>query len=465
MKVSLTSPGPLLVTGLEFDAGEVKLVSRDDSRTAEGRLRGSQRLAGTGLEGPVAIDWSRADGGVRLRQGQLTDPAPLSLLLPVSGTLPAGASFTVSPGQTLVRTQAAVRVAGVDLLGERGHHGSRGPLRFEWGPAGYRVRGDAASGGASIEPGLDLEGTIALVDVRDGAIGSVEGTLRAPTTRLGVTFARGPVTASVASSPAFVRGQLAGEQQVGDLWAKGEAHIVEADGGVYALSATLARPRRFEAWQLPVDTLLERRGGGYRFKTPARAPARLAPGADGDALDFVLEADSAPEEAWLTLARPWSPKGSGLSFSGSLHRSPEGCVTGQVSGGRTELFGFPKVAGATWCAGRVVDASGSWAVPDLRVGRWYATRAMAGDRDAPPPTQDAPLPPVASARPREGYWLQVNRLCAVQTGIPVPRRPPPERWVFVDARGQPTTKEDRALLERGASRPGAPCSVQPCCRP
>ena len=459
--LELDSRGPVQVDGVGFGVGTLRLATRNGAPEVTGTLQGRQRVAGAEAVGFVRLELSVDGGAPQLRDGTLAAAAPLSALVPLEGVLPAGASFTTMGGQVLVRTNEPIEVVGRRFLGQ-----PTADVRV-WrvsvvAPNQLKVGGWATDAGVSVTDGVTLEGWVDLSFVRgQREVVFAWGLLRGPGRYEGLRLAaKTPFTAS--RDTGFIKATLAEPQPVGDVWAKGEVELQALDGGIVAAHATLARPLPFEGWVLPTGTTLQRGAWGWAFTTPKATPARRSPGSTRD-VDFVLEARRDAQGLVVTSSKPWRPKGVPFSFSGTVQETTAGCLVGQAPRATIGPFVLPQRGNLWWCNGRVVQAQGDFAVPTLGVGRWFATHAVAGEPSSQPPQRQDVFRLVPSGVAASGYWIQVDRLCHRPAGIPRP--PPPERWVFVDARGEPTTKADGELLERLARRPGKPCEPVRCCVP
>ena len=461
-RTTLNVPADVSVKGLDLKAGEVRLDTTDAIDKLAGVLAKPQSVGGVELTGAIEARFNREDGGVALVRGTVTAATPIETIMTITGTMPAGTSFSVSSLHSTLTTDLPVLVAGVPLLPIPNPNG-RSQISINLNDA-WVVLGVAVPGGSRVD-GLLLGGQLGLGQVRGSRVGNVQGALLEPATRLGLRFAAGkPFFTTIADEPPTVRGTLVAPQELGPYSVKGELSLTMADGGIESIEATLAKPSPFEQWTLPAGTTFSRYAAGWSFKTPPRTPAR-ALRSFPETIDFVVEARSDPSGLNVTVARSWRPKGSPFSFAGSFGVDARGCVSGSASGATVGAFVFAKndAASVTWCEGAIAEASGSYAVPDLKVGRWYATAAFAGSPDDQAPDPEARSSPQGHPSRGKGFWIQVNRLCSAASGIPTPQ--PPARWVFVDQQGAPLTPADRAVLELRASRRGVPCPEVKCCVP
>ncbi|MCX5742655.1 MAG: hypothetical protein NT062_09185, partial [Proteobacteria bacterium] len=237
-------------------------------------------------------------------------------------------------------------------------------------------------------------------------------------------------------------------------------------GDVHLLDGTLAKAAPFEQWQLPARSHVQRFGvDGWSFEMPRGATARATAEHRGERVDQVTEARSDANSTTFTLARPHLLKGArlGLTAIGIDHKT--GCVRGDVATAqRFGVFVIPAGGSATVCGGTLVAAQGTYAVPSLQVGSWFATAAIAASTGSSPPT-DVSLFTTSSTSSGAltGYWLQINSLCQGRSGIPQP--PPPQRWIWVDLKGQATRNADQLVLANAAAKVGKACPATPCCPP
>ena len=167
--------------------------------------------------------------------------------------------------------------------------------------------------------------------------------------------------------------------------------------GVKVTQAVLARPLVFEGLALPKGTAFMRQSDDWSFTTPKGSPARRAPAGDADQPDFVVDARRTQTSTFFQLTRPFHMGSTGLTFRRWLERQANGCLRGDALG--DTLFGVPADGSATWCRGRIVAAEAAFPIPNLRVGRWYATSAVEGDASTLPARPGRPCPAVPCCVP------------------------------------------------------------------
>ena len=236
---------------------------------------------------------------------------------------------------------------------------------------------------------------------------------------------------------------------------------VTSAGAVHLIDGMLAKPAPFEEWQLPAGTHIQRSVEGWTFTTPHGQSARALAAHRDERVDGVVEGMSDANTTTLTVVTAYKPTGTTLAFHSLAIDHHTGCVQGELTTAqRFGIFRLPANSGATVCAGTLIAAQGIYAIPSLQVGKWFATEALAGVPGSPP--VDGAVPPTSSSGPVTGYWLQINSLCQGPSGIPQP--PPPQQWIWVDAKGQ-SASADLAILSTRAAKAGTACPSFPCCPP
>jgi hypothetical protein len=246
------------------------------------------------------------------------------------------------------------------------------------------------------------------------------------------------------------------------------------------MDGTLAKASTFEAWKVPAKTHVQRFAPGWTFEVPNGQSARAVADYRGERIDEVINAYADDSRTSFTLRRPHTVKGTHLAFASVGIEHQTKCVLGDLATPqRYGIFRIPKGGNATLCGGTLTAAEGTYAVPNLQVGKWFATSAVAGTPNSPPrqarpkltrgsvivpppASSNAPTAPTASTAPT-GYWIQINSLCRGPSGIEQP--PAPERWIWVDLKGNASTKADAQELASDASKRGTPCPNYPCCPP
>lgn len=447
--LEITSPDPLRALGLDFDAGAVKLEQRGAEVVIAGPLARPQEISGVLVSKQIRV---QLGGKVPVfEEATLAGLTPLKRLGLPDGDAPPG---TVVRGAALVGP-GPFTVCGISLVPPANATG----LVFQPEP-GSNVAVQGALVGADVDVGgVFMSGAVTL----RFAAGSckrtgVAGVLTRASRHLGLDLAaHSAFSVREFEGAPLVQGTLATPAIVEGLPVTGMVLVRDAGGHATIVNATLARAAGFEAWELPALTKLQRFTHGWQFETPKGQAARARDAYLGNRLDAVVLARRDERATALTFARPQPIHGVAMTSVQLDHAS--GCLEGGViSTQHHGMFEIPKEGGAMLCRGALVKARGTYAVPSLRVARWYATHAIAGDPTSPPAGDDA-----APAANSTGFWLQINSLCQGATGVPAP--PPPRRWIVVDAKGQPMSRADEAALTARATKPGKPCPETACCPP
>lgn len=461
--LELTSPSPLRAGGLDFAAGTVRIEQHTEGASVSGTLARVQSFAGLLVDGRFA---ATITGQPRLHTATLGGTTPLELLGLPKGIAPAGTTYDRMGGTTALRGPGPFTVCGLALRPA----GSPGPLALSFGGTAPRPSLYAQLVDADVEvvPGVHLTGTASLTfDAATCRPVQLEGALAQDAVQEGVRFAaKSAFMLADVDKDRVVRGTIAGAATIDKLTLKGSVTMQRTSaGGVRILEATLAKTAPFEQWQLPAGTHLQTSDAdNWSFEVPRGSEARAIAAHRGHRVDRVRSGTSDGETSTFVLAAPHRLAGTNLSFAnlGIVHAT--GCVLGGVSGAqRIGILSVPAKGNVTVCGGAVVHAEGVYAVPTLRVGSWYATAATADVAGSLPPTGASRPMGAAPSGPLAGYWIQINSLCQAPTGIPVP--PPPQRWIWVDLKGQALAPADRQDLTVKAARPGKPCPSYPCCVP
>jgi hypothetical protein len=324
------------------------------------------------------------------------------------------------------------------------------------------VQADVDVGG-----GVRMSGAISLRYAPECRRVFVDGTLAAPSEQYGLHFAaRRALMLDESNREPIVRGTLARPEVVDGLTLVGDAIVrVASNGDVHVLDGWLAKLARFEDWNVPAATHVQRSANTWRFTTTKGTSARAAAAHHGEWVDDVTEAWFDVNGTGLTLARPHLVTGTTLACTNMLIDPTNGCVVGSFGSPQSfGIFRFPADSRATVCKGAVVEAnSGASGVPSVQVGTWFATHAIAGARRSAPPSLLSPAVPKAD--PPTGYWIQIHSLCGDYGGEPTPPPPSPERWIWVDVKGVAASAADQSVLTKEAAKPGKACPVTECCPP
>jgi hypothetical protein len=452
-RLEVTSDKPLRALGIDFDAGTVRLEERGAEVVISGTLARPQEIGGVLVTKLVHV---RLGGKFPVfDNATLARATPLQALGLPDGEAPPGTIVQTAPAPTLVGP-GPFTVCGIALAppANQPTSGLTPSLTFQPESAStVSVHGTLV--GADVDVGgMFLSGAVTL----RFAAGSckrvgVAGILSRPSTQLGVELAAQlPFAIGERNGTRFVRGTLVKPATVDGLPVTGSIGVEEVAGRLAVMDATLAKPAAFEAWELPAGTKLQRFTGGWQFETAKGQAARATGTYLGTQLDAVRLARRDDSATMLTFARPQPVHGVALTFVNVEHAS--GCLEGGVD--TTQLHGIfeiPKEGSAMFCRGALVKARGAYPVQSLKVERWFATHAIAGEPGTPPVDDDAAAPAQKSA----GFWIQINSLCRGSAGIPLP--PPPQRWIFVDAKGKPANRADLAELTKHATKPGKRCPM------
>lgn len=484
----ITSTQPMRALGFELAAGTVRVELRSNGTLIGGTFAKPQQVGGALVDKAV---WVTLGGKVPVfREATLARTTPLRLLGLPDGEAPAGTVVRSMPASTLLFGPGPITICGIALV-----PGAAQPpaLNIATYDKDVTINGVLAARDTDVGDGLRMTGPITLrytagtCDRR-----GIDGTLSRPTVKRGLHFASGKqYLDGVAANGAdpYVRGTLAKPAIVDGLTLTG-AVMVSAPNAtdLHLMDGTLAKPATFEAWKLPAKSFVQRFGSGWTFRVPKGQSATAVADYFGERINGVTEAYSDASHTSFTLRRPYTPRGTKLALASVGIDKHTGCVLGNL--GTAQQFGIfkiPKNGAATLCGGTLTRAEGTYAVPDLQVGTWWATTAVAGSPNAPPleaqtnddldrghvaktsppkrPTSPPPPPPTAQNASKlvTGYWIQINSLCQAPAGIPLP--PPPQRWIWVDLKSVAATTADTKELSTKASKRGTPCPNYPCCPP
>ncbi len=452
--LTITSPQPMRVLGLDFAAGAVR-VHASDEVSIRGALATAQEIGGAFVDGDVIA--IRAAGKLRLREGTLRRDVRLEALGLLPGTAGPGNRVAVGPSGASLIGPGPFTVCGMAVT-PAWNNGATS-LSFQ-GDGGKRVTLHATLVGTDVEvqPGLHLSGAItAGYDAGTCTLRTVEGTLAQDTVQNGVTLAaKHPFKiGEMSGREPFVQGTLAAPLTVDGITVR-DAVLFTAPGGTVRLfDAILAKATVFREWRLPAGTRLYRPADDtWMFEAPRGGFATALAPFHGERVDRVIRADSSPTTTDFTLVRPHRPSGTALAFRTLEMDHQTGCVSGSVAAQRFSIFAWPQSARVTLCGGALVAAATDDGVSRLQVGRWFGTEVIAGAAGSSPPQRGTNPPPTG---PIAGYWIQVDPASCDSGG---PRPPPvsPDHWIWVDRKGNPTTDEDRIELASLAAKPGRPCS-------
>lgn len=457
--IELTSSAPMTLRGIVFVEGSPLRVRRSaDELRVTGRVRDSQTVGGLPLSGDVEVSFLR--NAVKLHRASPNRTVELALFGLPPGKLPAGAEVIETPAETLVLGDAGVVVCGV-ALGPHEDYPGRRQVVFTRDPGtrAWTVRGAFAEPTTSPEGGPAVKGAGGVNLPPEGCEGlGVFGTTVNGQRLHGLKLAAGTAfDARRFEGAELVRATLDGPQRVGDRTLTGELVAKFANDSVELLRGTLAAPSRHEAWQLPAGTELEVWKTGFHFETKDGRSASALASHRGLKVDHVADAYVDETRSTFLLTAPLNLPGTDLRVDNLSIDADGGCITaGAAVAQKDGLLQLPANFGLTTCGGELVSATGDFAVPNLRFGRYFGTSLVAGSADSPPPELNPMLgqPQKRSSR-ATGFWLQTNSLCQGPSGIPQP--PPPQHWVFLDRKGEPVREKDRQDLDAHAVRKGAPC--------
>lgn len=469
--LEVTSPQPIRAFGLDFATGGVRVTQRSEEATISGTLARPQQLGGVLVDRAVVA--TIAPGQTRFEAATLGGTTRLELLGLPTGEAPAGTTVSITPTGASLGGPGPLTVCGLSVTPAQTTPPMPAPqVRLDTQQQGrLTVYAKLAAPEVEIQPGLHVKGAFtASYDKGTCTLRSIESTLARESVQFGLKLAKSKAIAiGEVGKDRFVRATLAAPTVVDGLTLIGPAGIrVTSAGDLHLFDATLAKAAPFEQWQVPAGTHVTRSGvDDWSFEVPRNKVANAIGPHHGERVELVTQARSDRTSTTFTLAGPHRPAGTKLArtFIGIDHAS--GCVVGNVtSAQRIAMFSIPATGGVTVCGGVVVRAEGSYAVPSLQAGRWFATVAIAGAAGSSPPKIGPPQigpPPGKPTGPLAGYWLQINSLCKAPTGIETP--PPPQRWIWVDTKGQATAEADRLVLSRDAAKAGQPCPDYPCCPP
>lgn len=468
--LEITSAQPIRGLGLELASGSVRITQRSDEATISGTLARPQELGGVLVDRYVVA--TIAAGRTRFQAATLGRATRLELLGLPTGEAPAGTTVSITPTGAALGGPGPFTVCGLSVIAAPMTPPTPVPqVRLDTQQQGrVSIYAKLVAPDVEVQPGLHLTGVVtASYDKGTCTLRMIEGTLARESAPFGLKLAKNKaITIGEIDQDRFVRGTLAAPTIVDGLTLIGAAGIrVTGAGDLHLFDGTLAKAAPFEQWQVPAGTHVTRSGDDrWSFEVPRNTVANAIAPHRGERVELVTQAQSDGSMTTFTLTRPHRPAGTKLALTmiGIAHDS--GCVIGNVATTqRAGMFEIPAKGGVTVCGGAIVGAeTGSYAVPTVKVGRWFATVAIAGAAGSPPPP-NAPLLARTSkpAGPIAGYWLQINSLCQAPSGIEVP--PPPERWIWVDTKGEATVEADRLVLTRDAAKAGKACPVYPCCVP
>ncbi len=489
VRLDITSDKPIRALGLELTAGTVRIERRADSVTIGGKLAKPQSVGGVLVDKEIYATL----GGKTPVFGNATLARATSLRtlgLP-DGEAPAGTIVRSTPATTLLFDTAPIKICGIALV----HGAMQQPPALNVATNGKEltINGMLAARDPDVGNGLRMSGPITLrytagtCDRR-----GIDGTLARPTVQRGLRFKAGKqyVDGVGPSGETYIKGTLEAPVTVDGLKLTGELMVSAPNAtDLHLMDGTLAKAATFEAWKLPARSFVQRFGAGWTFRVPKGQAATAVADYLGERITAVTDAYSDANHTSFTLRKPHTPKGTKLALASVGIDKLTGCVMGNVgTAQQLGIFKIPKNGAATLCGGTLSRAEGTYAVPDLQVGTWWATTAVGGAANAPPqeaqPRDDldmgrvhktpAPKAPTSSNAPPPttaqnaskivtGYWIQINSLCQAPAGIPLP--PPPQRWIWVDLKGNASTTADTQELTTKASKRGTPCPKYPCCPP
>ncbi len=461
--VEITSTQPVHALGLDFAAGAIRIAQHQTGPTLSGTLARAQELGGVLVESQLiaTIEPRRVIFG----RATLARTTPLPLLGLPTGEAPAGTIVTTDPTTTRLSGSGPVRVCGIPVLPMPTV--AQPAVTFTSEQPGVAVYGGLSGSDVDVGGGLHMRGTITVRFTGTTCQRrAIEGTLARASEQERLPFAAATALAiSEMGKDHVLRGTLARSAVVDGLTLTGAVMVTATPtGDLHVLDGTLAKAAPFEEWRVPAGTQVQRFDGGFSFKTPRGTSARATADHRGERVDFVTEAHSDGNSTTFTMLRPHTPKGTTLALNSVGIDHLTGCVLGDVATAqRFGIFAIPAGGNATVCGGTVVAAEGPYAVTSLQVGSWFATKAIAGVAGSPVPNNLTPSAGAAPSGALAGYWLQINSLCQGRSGIPQP--PPPQRWIWVDLKGQATSEPDRRVLATIAAKTGKACPVTPCCPP
>lgn len=467
----LTNTTPVTVRGLTFGPGTVKLERRgvfwggesssSSSLIVTGELTGAQRVGGLEVKGAAEITFGPRQQ-VELRYGTLAATTSLELLGLPPGVAPAEAKFSRSPGSSVVQSAASVTVCGTALSGEPGTTPPRITFERDSNTKGVNVRGGTQTPGAVVDGGPSVSGAVVLrlPEKGCGDLGHA-GTVGRGQAFAGLKLAaHTTLDAQTVNGVETVNGTLAAPQLIEGRLISGE-FIAQRKGAekLELIKGTLAETSKFDAWELPSGTTLQKGEWGFDFQTPKGKSARAIGVHRGFTVDHVTSAHIDQQSSGLSLATPWRVPGGEFTFNNLSIEVAGGCLWGTLATAqKSGRVAAPAQSNVYLCGAALMEVDGG-GVPTVQWGRYFGTRLVGGQPGAPPSGAFER----AQRGAVSGYWLQINSLCRAPSGIPQP--PPPVRWVFLDKNGEPTSAADRAELDARASRAGAPCPAYPCCVP
>jgi hypothetical protein len=484
-RIEITSAQPIHALGLDFAAGPVRIEQHQAGVTIGGTLAKPQTIGGVHAE--KFVQATLGGKAPTFSYATLAKATPLKLLGLPDGEAPAGTEVRSMPAATQLVGPGPFTICGVALAPAPAMPPTQPSPTLTITPFGKEpltINGVLAGADVDVGDGMRMTGAIALRFAAGTCKRvSIDGMLARSTVQRGLHFAAKTKLVSgefVAGQPPYLRGTLEQPAVVDGLNLTGEVMVsVSSPTVLHMMEGTLAKEARFEEWELPRGSHVQRFGTGWTFKVPARGVARAKADHRGERVDGVIEAYSDDNATMLTLRGTHTPKGTKLAMRSVSIEHATSCVVGGIETAQQHgIFAIPKDGSVTLCGGKVRDAQGQYAVPSLKVGRYFATEAIAGDRATPPSSQGPfldtgtvessqptppPAPRKASSTSVTGYWIQINSLCQGPSGIPQP--PPDQRWIWVDLKGEPANQADRKELDARAKKPGKPCPVTRCCPP
>lgn len=465
-RIDISSPQPIHGFGLDFTAGTVRVEQRTNEATITGQLARPQEVGGILVDKQVVV--ILASGAAQLRVATVVRDTPLERFGLLKGSAPAGTTIGTLLGSGSLGGPGPFTVCGVAMTAPPTSPSAPGSFvtLTKEGNDRVVVRGTLVGPDVEVQRGVHLTGVFAATYDRACQLQSIEGTLARDSEAEGVKLAaRTAIATGRLDKERFVRGTLAAPMTIDGLRLAGAATIrVTTAGALHLFDGALAAAAPFEQWQLPAGTRVQRSSDDtWSFEVPRNKAANAIAEHRGQRVERVTAASSDGTSTTFTLARPHRIAGTTIALENVGIDHQTGCVTGGTrSAQRSGIFSIPAGGSATVCGGVIASAEGTYAVPSLRVGSWYATSAVAGDAGSSPPQEGTPRA-AAPSGPLAGYWIQINSLCKAPSGIPTP--PPPQRWIWVDRKGQATAENDRLVLAGSAAKAGKPCPVYPCCVP
>lgn len=473
--IFVKSATPVRAIGLDFSAGTVRINRREEGTYLSGTLARPQKVAGVLLKSHIfyARIKSRTEDHRRplFRHATVVGKTSLkSLGLAQTGTIPADTEIDtkINLGDTSIYLMGPgpFTVCGLSLVPVAHSRARRDPpaviIHFSGRDRDVAVYGQLAKNNTEVGHGIRMSGPIsARFKAKSCERTVVSGRLEQAVTLATLPF-QSERTITVYDGPEglTISGTLAKSSMVNGYNVRGDVEVRQSPGGsVELLAGVLAREAVFKEWLLPAGTSFNNYDSdNWEFLCPRGKLARAVSDYRGRRLDRVIQADAELNKTSFRLKGAHRLKGTKLNMMDPTFYHDNDCAEGGIgTKQRIGMFVLPADSNAVVCGTTLNQSKNNSQV--IRAGHWFATTVVAGSKASDPTTHELlglfQYPKFATSVP-SGYWLQVSTHCLTKS---IHMHVEPERWLWIDLKGNPATAEDRKALRRLASKPGSPCPV------